>query len=184
MLKYFNVKDNKVACWINPRDFGVHEKSLVFIHGSGSNSSVWSHQYAKLHKNYNVAAVNLPGHGKSPGSGERDARDYAHRLKDILESLELAKPVLIGHSLGAATVLCFAAQYPGDVSGVISVGGGMTIPVNPAIREGLSKDPEGIRDLIAKLSIAKASRPKLLAPVRASLAGVRTEVLFNDLTAC
>ena len=63
MLKVFKVKENKVACWINPRDFGAHEKSLIFIHGSGSNSGVWSHQYARLHKKYNIAAINLPGHG-------------------------------------------------------------------------------------------------------------------------
>jgi hypothetical protein len=30
MQKYFTAKENKVACWINPRNFGAHEQTLIF----------------------------------------------------------------------------------------------------------------------------------------------------------
>jgi pimeloyl-ACP methyl ester carboxylesterase len=184
MLKFFPTRDHEVSCWINPRDFGSHEKSLVFIHGSGGNSSAWSHQYTKLHKSFNIAAVNLPGHGKSGGSGRQDIHDYVHPFQDLLHSLGLTKPILIGHSLGAAIALSFAARHPADISAVISVGGGLTMPVNPAILDGLSQQPEEIRDLIAKFSLAKENRPAMLAPLRASLDEVNTQVLLNDLKAC
>src|SRR5512145_2129580 len=112
MLKNFKVKENKVACWINPQDFGAKAQSLVFIHGSGGNSSAWSQQYARLHKSFNIAAVNLPGHGKSGGEGKQDIRDYVLILRDILQVLNLTRPILIGHSLGAAIALEFAATFP------------------------------------------------------------------------
>ena len=53
-----------------------------------------------LHKLFNIAAVNLPGHGKSGGQGEQDIPQYVLRLKEILDVLKLEHPVLIGHSTG------------------------------------------------------------------------------------
>ncbi len=59
MLKQFTVKGKSLACWVNPDNFGSHGQSLVFIHGSGSNSTVWSFQYANLHQDFNIVAVDL-----------------------------------------------------------------------------------------------------------------------------
>ncbi|MHB8138548.1 MAG: alpha/beta fold hydrolase [Smithellaceae bacterium] len=184
MLKHFKVKENKVACWVNPHGFSEHDQSLVFIHGSGSNSSVWSHQYAKLHKYFNIAAVNLPGHGQSDGHGERDIQTYVFRLKEILDVLKLTRPVLIGHSLGAAISLGFAAAWPQEVSGVVATGGGLTMPVNPDILEGFRKQPDFIMDMICKISLAKINRPIFFDAIRASLAETQTDVLAGDMLAC
>lgn len=184
MLKYFNTKDCRVACWVNQQDFDSHEQSLVFIHGSGGNSNTWAHQYAKLHRNYNIAAVNLPGHGRSDGPGEQDVSQYVLRLKEILDVLKLERPILIGHSLGAAIALSFAAKYPYDLSGVVSVGGGLTMPVNPDILDGLQKQPNVIIDMICKISLARENRPKFFDSLRASLAQTPIDVLADDMLAC
>jgi len=184
MLKYFTVKDNKVACWINPRDFGAHKQSLVFIHGSGGNSSAWSHQYAKLHKFFNIAAVDLPGHGKSGGQGKQDIFEYVLDLKEILGVLKLERPILIGHSLGAAIALDFAAQHPQDISGVVVTGGGLTMPVNPDILDGFRKQPEFVLDMICKFSLAKENRPKFFDALRASLGQANVDVVAGDMLAC
>ncbi len=184
MLKHFKVKENKVACWVNPDNFGAHEQSLVFIHGSGGNSSAWSYQYSKLHENYNIAAIDLPGHGQSDGHGEQDIQTYVFRLIEILDVLKLTRPVLIGHSLGAAIALSFAAAQPQEVSGVVAAGGGLTMPVNPDILEGFLKQPGVIMDIICKISLAKANRPVFYDAIRASLAEARVEVMAGDMLAC
>lgn len=184
MLKHFKVKENKVACWVNPDGFSEHDQSLVFIHGSGSNSSVWSHQYAKLHKYFNIAAVNLPGHGQSDGNGEQDIETYILKLIDILDVLKLKRPVLIGHSLGAAISLGFAAARPQEVSGVVATGGGLTMPVNPDIINGFLSQPDIIMDIICKISLAKANRPIFYDAIRASLAEAQIDVLAGDMLAC
>ena len=184
MLKYFKVKENKVACWINPRDFGAQSQSLIFIHGSGGNSGAWSHQYSKLHKFFNIAAVNLPGHGKSGGHGEQFIPEYVLGLKEMLGVLKLESPILIGHSLGAAIALGFAATYPQDLSGVVAVGGGLTMPVNPDILEGLRQQPEVVMDLICKISLAKENRPKFFDALRTRLGQANIDVLSGDMLAC
>jgi pimeloyl-ACP methyl ester carboxylesterase len=184
MLKYFKVGENNIACRVNPGDFGAHAQSLVFLHGSGGNSSAWSEQYSVLHKAFNIAAIDLPGHGQSEGSGERDIFAYVLRVKEILDVLKLERPVLVGHSLGAAIALGFAVKYPQDVSAVVTAGGGLTMPVNPDILDGFAKQPEFILDMMCKISLAKENRPKLYNPLRESLGQTSVDVVAGDMLAC
>lgn len=184
MLKEFSVKNNTVACWVNPEKSGVSGQSLVFIHGSGGNSSVWALQYAKLCNNYNIAAVDLPGHGKSGGAGEQDIARYALWIKQLLDVLKLDSPIIIGHSLGAAIALYFAAQYPREISGVVAAGGGITLPVTPDILDGFRKEPQLVLDLMCKFSLAKANRPALYDALRASIRQEKLNVVANDMLAC
>ena len=184
MLKYFDVESSKIACWVNGNNFGEHEQSLIFIHGSGGDHSTWSHQYAALHKNYNLVAVDLPGHGISEGNGESDIGSYCLWVKKLLDILSLKNIILIGHSLGAAISLQFALNYPQMIQGIVTVGGGIKMPVNPTIFEFLKTNPVESIELICKFSVAKENREKFMEPLMKSLAQARIDVLQGDLSAC
>ena len=184
MLKYFNIESSKIACWVNSSNFGTYEQSLIFIHGSGGDHSAWSHQYAGLHKKYNVVAIDLPGHGSSEGKGESDIGSYCLWVKKLLDILPQKNIILVGHSLGAAISLQFALNYPQTIQGIVTVGGGLKMPVNPAIFEFLKTNPVESIEIICKFSVAKANRERLMAPLMKSLAQVRIDVLQGDLSAC
>jgi pimeloyl-ACP methyl ester carboxylesterase len=184
MLKYFNIESVKIACWINNRGFGAHKQSLIFIHGSGGDHSLWSLQYAKLHKHYNIVAVDLPGHGHSQGSGESDVENYCLWVRKLLDILDLKDPVLVGHSLGAAITLAFTRNYPQEISGIVAVGGGMKMPVNPSLLEFLKTNPAEAIVLICKFSLAKENRPQFFAPLKKNLSRANVDVLHGDLSAC
>jgi pimeloyl-ACP methyl ester carboxylesterase len=184
MLKYFNIESTKIACWINSSDFGAHKQSLIFIHGSGGDHSLWSLQYAKLHKHYNIVAVDLPGHGHSQGSGESDVGNYCLWVRKLLDALHLKNPILIGHSLGAAITLQFALDYPQEIKGIVPVGGGLKMPVNPSLLEFLKTNPAEVIDLMCKFSLAKENRPQFFDPLKKSLSRANIDVLYNDLAAC
>ncbi len=184
MLKYYNVKSTKIACWVNGKDFGKHKKSLIFIHGSGGDHSLWSFQYAKLHKDFNIVGVDLPGHGGSEGKGESDITEYTNWVKKLLDALCLPNAVLVGHSLGAAIALNFAADFAPLLKGVVAVGGGLKMPVNPSIFELLRTSPETAFELMCKFSLAKESRAIFTEPLKKSMAAANVEALYNDLAAC
>jgi pimeloyl-ACP methyl ester carboxylesterase len=184
MLTNFKVKENDVACWVNPENFGGHRQSLVFIHGSGGNSGAWIFQYTSLHRDFNIAAIDLPGHGKSGGRGEQNISEYVLLLKEILDVLKLDHPILTGHSLGAAIALGFAVKYPLDLSGVVAVGGGLTMPVTPDILDGFRQAPDFVLDLMCKFSLAKANRPALFDALRKSLGEASVDVVAGDMLAC
>jgi pimeloyl-ACP methyl ester carboxylesterase len=188
MLKYFKIESIEIACWINNSNVGARKQDLVFIHGSGSNHSIWSHQYGRLHKKYNIAAVNLPGHGQSGSKGEKDVRDYCVWIKKLLAELDWKRAVLVGHSLGAAIALQFAISHPEEIAGIVCIGGGMKMPVNPFFLEFLQTNPPEmpaeIINLICKYSLAKENRSKFSAPLQKSLSQSSVEVLYGDLLAC
>ena len=184
MLKYFNIESTKIACWINSSNFGAHKQSLIFIHGSGGDHSLWSLQYAKLHKHYNVVAVDLPGHGHSQGNGESDVGNYCLWVRKLLDALRLKNSILVGHSLGAAITLQFALNYPQEIKGIVPVGGGLKMPVNPSTLEFLRAKPAEAIDLMCKFSLAKENRPQFFAPLKKSLSRANIDVLYSDLSVC
>jgi len=110
----------------------------------------------RLKNDFNIVSLNLPGHGRSEGPGEQDVAIYVEWVEKILEKLTIRKPVLIGHSLGAAICLVFALQYGDRLSGIVPVGGGATMPVNQAILDGLKVDPVPVIAMVAKFSFAKS----------------------------
>ena len=188
MIKKFNVESTEIACWVNENDFDARKQNLIFIHGSGGNHSIWSYQYGRLHKNYNIAAVNLPGHGSSGGKGENDVRNYSEWIKKLLVVLDWKKAVLVGHSLGAAIALRFAINYSEDIAGIVCIGTGMKMPVNSFFLEFLQTNPPEvpaeITDLICKYSLAKENRLKLSAPLKESISQSKVDILYGDLFAC
>ena len=184
MLNYFGVDSKKIACWVNGNGFDEQAQSLFFIHGSGGDHSLWSFQYARLNKNFNIVAVDLPGHGSSEGSGESDINVYSLWVKKLLDVLQLKNVIIIGHSLGAAIALTLAADFGSMIKGIAAVGGGLKMPVNPAIFELLKKEPETAFELMCKFSLAKENRTKLAEPLKKSMAAANIEALYNDLVAC
>ena len=188
MLKYFNIESAQIACWVNKSDLDKDKQNLVFIHGSGGNHSIWSHQYGKLHKKYNIVAVNLPGHGHSGGNGEKDISRYCEWIKKFLKALDLKKSVLVGHSLGAAIALRFAVNYSEEIAGIVCIGSGMKMPVNSFFLEFLQANPPEVPaeiiEMICKYSLAKENRSKLSAPLGRSISQSKVDILYGDLLAC
>ena len=184
MIKIIDIDDIKIACRLHPAEFAGHRQNLVFVHGSGGEHTSWVYQYSRLHKQFNMVAVDLPGHGLSTGDGESDVDRYCFWIKKLLDVLQLTKPVLVGHSLGAAIVMKFAVLYPQDIIGIVPVGGGFKLPVNPHWLAGLKTDPALTVELACKYSLAEENRPRFFEALKKSLAKARMDVFFGDLTAC
>ncbi len=176
------INDVEIACWMNTREWVPGRKTLVFVHGSGGDHTAWVYQYSRLKDDFNIAAMELPGHGSSGGKGEQDIGAYVEWVRAAFDAFGISKPVIIGHSLGAAIALAFAVKYGELLSGIVPFGGGAKMPVNPAILEGIRKDPEAILAFTAKIAVAKKNRERL-APILAKRKA-DPEVLYGDFLAC
>lgn len=188
MLKYYTIDSTQIACWVNKSDFDIQRQSLVFIHGSGGNHSIWSYQYGRLHKKYNIIAINLPGHGLSGGNGENNVKSYCEWLHKVLTVFALQKVMLVGHSLGSAIALQFAIHYSEYISGIVCMGGGMKMPVNSLFLDFLKTNPTQlpveITEMICKFSLAKENRSKFSRALQKSIALSKVDVMYGDLKAC
>jgi pimeloyl-ACP methyl ester carboxylesterase len=96
---------------------------VVMVHGITGNLAVWHlHLVPALSERFRTLTYDLRGHGYSdtPPSGySPDA--MASDLLDLLDALEIERPVVIGHSYGADIALYFAGRYPGRVREVVAI---------------------------------------------------------------
>lgn len=80
----------------------------------------------RLAVDYQVAALDLLGHGRSSVPDDPAAYSRDRALEDIDDVVELLQgpPVLIGHSLGGYLALAHAATRPGVARGLVVVNTG------------------------------------------------------------
>ena len=116
---------------------------VIFIHGTGCNSRVFERHFEVLSTRHEVAAIDLPGHGESTGSGFRGVADYAHYVAGLIKHLEWEGCVVAGHSLGGAIALAMALYYPKYVERLLLIDTGARLRVNSEILETARRAAEG-----------------------------------------
>ncbi len=88
--------------------------NLVMLHGFGGNKDNWVRMAGALSDEFNVFAIDLPGHGDSSKEltlGYRLA-DQVRYVEAILAQLGLERVHMMGNSMGGAITALYAAQHP------------------------------------------------------------------------
>lgn len=95
---------------------------LVLLHGLTGNGACWSPAARALEADFDVVMPDARGHGRSsaPLHGYRYA-DHARDVVGLIRGLELAAPILLGHSMGGMTAALVASQVAELISTVILV---------------------------------------------------------------
>lgn len=97
---------------------------LVAIHGTlMCLEDMWLGPVPALAEHFRVIAVDRPGHGFSlrPRGRAGDLWDQAARIRDAVRHLGLQRPVIVGHSFGAAVALAYGMLHPEEIAGVVAV---------------------------------------------------------------
>ena len=120
--------------------------AVVMIHGASQDTLSWHDVIDRFASQYRVLAVDLPGHGKSAliaGRPTTMTEEFAGIVLRFLAASEAAKPILVGHSMGAGIAITVAIRRPDLIRGVVAVCGGA------AFRgaTGVSYQPEVLRDV-------------------------------------
>lgn len=86
---------------------------LVLAHGSSDDATVWTLLARTLEDRYDVIMFDARGHGLSDPPSDADPADaQVEDLAGLIRELGLQRPILMGHSMGSASVARFAATYP------------------------------------------------------------------------
>ena len=92
---------------------GGNKPALVLAHGSSDDALCWTNLAREFHKDYDIIMFDARGHGLSDPPTPSDAPDVqVEDLAGLIKGLKLEKPILMGHSMGSASVAHFAARYP------------------------------------------------------------------------
>jgi len=100
------------------RTGNADKPTLVMAHGFGDNGLCWRRVANDLQHRFDVIMIDARNHGQSDTAPANSAA-IVEDLASVITALNLDKPVLLGHSMGASTVGGVAAQYPYLVSKII-----------------------------------------------------------------
>ena len=94
-------------------------ETVVFLHGFVEDKSIWDNCISQLSKNFNCIALDLPGSDSTPmDRNYHNLEEVADDINDFLETKEIAKITLLGHSLGGYLALAFGKKYPNKLNGL------------------------------------------------------------------
>ncbi len=102
---------------------------ILAVHGVMDIGLTWASLAGKLQKDYDIYMLDTRGHGLSDPFTSSDDRNTL--LKDVVaaaQKLGLEKPILMGHSMGGATVVRLGAEYPDLARAIIVVDAGVSVP--------------------------------------------------------
>lgn len=85
---------------------------LVLLHGFMENTSIWEDMIPHLSNDFRLIKIDLPGHGKSPMYSEIHTMELmAEMVKEVLDTLNINKFHILGHSMGGYVSLAFAEKW-------------------------------------------------------------------------
>lgn len=141
----------------------VQSSTLVLLHGIGDWAEIWCPVIESWPRIGDVrpaaiVAFDLPGHGKSGGlaSGAYSLYELGRELGRAIAEMQLHRPVLVGHSLGAALALQLAVDWPEAFLGAVLIDMSIDPPPSAAAaiidRIALLKGPSRtLEDLIGTI---------------------------------
>ncbi|MGI9072313.1 MAG: alpha/beta fold hydrolase [Bryobacteraceae bacterium] len=110
--------------------------SLALVHGFACDHMDWTAQVEALSERHRVVTCDLRGHGYTPGKPQDcSIETYGADVAELVEALQLAPAVLVGHSMGCRIVLEAACQRPGAVAGLVLMDGSLTGSGDPGAAE-------------------------------------------------
>ncbi|MFA5308249.1 MAG: alpha/beta hydrolase [Dehalococcoidales bacterium] len=143
---------------------------FLLLHGAADNGLCWTPTAEWLSDRYDVIMPDAQGHGLS----DRLDADFSYqKLTDqavgLIKALGLKKPLIMGHSMGAGTVLNIAAGHPSIPGAVIWEDPAWYAPDTPPV----SKEELAERDAFWKhlADLGKRPEAEIVASCRAQNPG-------------
>ena len=179
-MPFVRVEKERVYCTSRPR---TGRALLLAIHGAGGDHRHWPAHLRNL-PTADCILVDLPGHGRSEGSGRQSIDAYADFVESLVAALALDELTLAGHSMGGAILLTLALRRRPWLRGIVLVGTGAKLRVATDLLQLLGEDYAAAVELICRRAFSAAVSGPLLARLREGLLHTSAEVTRNDFLAC
>jgi pimeloyl-ACP methyl ester carboxylesterase len=187
------VNGHSSYCYTNSREIDPTKESVVFVHGSGLDHTVWTlaaRHFARQGRN--VISVDLPAHGRSEGEPKKSVEDMADWIIEVLDALDITTAAIAGHSLGSLVALDCAARHPQRIRAAALVGSIAPMPVSDAILDAAKNNQHAALDMLTQWGYSKRhqyggnSNPGMwmIGSTLRLFERARPGVLFADMNAC
>jgi pimeloyl-ACP methyl ester carboxylesterase len=160
-MPFLDVGDAQIAYATS----GAGRPHVVFVHGAFCDHRDWQGQTHDAGGLPGWTAVDLRGHGQSTGpSATCTIEQFADDVNALIDHLQIAPSVLVGHSLGYRVVVTAAARRPENARGLVLLDGSRMFAPSAAAatsRPAALSDEEVVRKRAAIIAEAIGSRASL-----------------------
>ena len=135
---------------------------VVLIHGTAAWSELWRGTIDALAAaGFHVIALDMPPFGFSDRPGDYTRARQASRINDVLERLQAAPAIIVGHSFGAGAASEFAMRYKRRSRALVLVDAALGLTSPPGDAPGLLR-PKWIREVLVSLTVTNPLATKKL----------------------
>jgi 2-hydroxy-6-oxo-6-phenylhexa-2,4-dienoate hydrolase len=108
---------------------GSGAETVIMLHGGGPGAGGWSNFSRNIEPfaaRYRTILLDCPGFNKSDTLVSTEARDLinANAVKGLMDELGIQTAHLVGNSMGGASALRFALEYPDRIGRLVLMGAG------------------------------------------------------------
>jgi pimeloyl-ACP methyl ester carboxylesterase len=139
---------------------------VLMLHGATDSWRSFAPVLPHLPPSIRAIALSQRGHGDSgrPMRGYA-TRDFADDAAALVEALELAPVVVVGHSLGATNAQRFAIDYPARTRGLVLAGAFASYRRNAALEEFWLSAVTALTDPVDPLFVRDFQESTLARPI-------------------
>jgi pimeloyl-ACP methyl ester carboxylesterase len=99
-------------------------RALLFLHGWAASGRAWDAQLPEFTSDHRVVTLDWRGCGRSDRPREGNEPDVVIAdLVEVIRTLQLRRPVVIGSSIGGTFATELARQHPDLIAGAVTVDG-------------------------------------------------------------
>ena len=142
---------------------------IVMVHGVTDIGLCWTTLSLELQKDYNIYMLDTRGHGLSdPFTSSDDGETLVKDVVGFVESMNIENPILMGHSMGAATVMRIGAEYPELAKSIVMLDPFVSRPAGSGTRaanapaRSTQEPPEKKEPEVKRISINMFGNPETL----------------------
>lgn len=156
----------------------------MLIHGAGGSHLSWPLDLRRLSPTTTTYLPDLPGHGRSAGSGLASVEGFSDVILQFCHLLNLKDVALIGHSMGGAVALAVALHRPDLCRFLVLLNSAARFDVPRAIREALNEDQQRAIEVICEHAFAPEPPTPWFEATRSMMLDLPFMTLRNDYLAC
>ncbi|HEV2634598.1 MAG TPA: alpha/beta hydrolase [Actinocrinis sp.] len=105
------------------REWGTIGSPILLLHGFIESADSWEPTAELLARDHRVYAVDLDGYGYSQRVAPYTTAHVTTQVLDFINAMHLVRPVVVGHSSGAAVAGAVALAAPDEIGGVLFLDG-------------------------------------------------------------
>jgi pimeloyl-ACP methyl ester carboxylesterase len=112
---------------------------IIFFNGGGATQISWKKTIEQLQGNYEKVTFDFRSHGKATTADDHSFNAFLSDAEAVMSAIKVRRPIIVAWSLGADLAVSYAANHPGEITGLVLVDG--AVPLT----EPLVDDEERLR---------------------------------------